>query len=51
MTIDNDDLLNSIMASLGRIETISLERFLALFHAKYLEEARLSGKVKEFIDL
>ena len=25
MTIDNDDLLNSIMASLGRIETISLD--------------------------
>ena len=25
MTIDNDDLLNSIMASLGRIDTISLD--------------------------
>ena len=25
MTIDNDDLLNSIMASLGRIETITLD--------------------------
>ena len=24
MTIDNDDLLNSVLASLGRIDTISL---------------------------
>ena len=33
------------------IETISWERFLALFYAKYLAEVRLSGKVKEFMDL
>ena len=33
------------------IETITWERFLALFYAKYLAEARLSGKVKEFMDL
>ena len=33
------------------IETISWERFLALFYAQYLVEARLLGKVKEFMDL
>ena len=33
------------------IETISWERFLALFYSKKLAEAKLSGKVKEFMDL
>ena len=29
------------------IETISREQFLALFYAKYLAKARLSGRVKD----
>ena len=33
------------------IDTISWDRFLALFYAKYLIEAQLSGKIKEFMDL
>ena len=33
------------------IEIISWEWFLALFCAKYLAEARLLGRVKEFKDL
>ena len=33
------------------IEIISWERFLALFCTKYLAEARLLGRVKEFMDL
>ena len=33
------------------IEIIFWEEFVALFNAKYLADARLSGRVKEFMDL